>query len=111
LVFGYLAYLVLKPFAYPIIWGIVLSLIFYPIYAYLIKYIKNNTISSVITLLIVICIVMGPFLYLGYLITLEINHLIEYFKSNELTTLDKIMDYPVMSRLSKKILSVFNLTQ
>ncbi len=111
MVFGYLAYLVLKPFAYPIIWGIVFSLIFYPIYVYLIKYFKNPTISSVITLLIIICIVIGPFMYLGYLITLEINHLIEYFKTHELTTLDKIMDYPVISRLSKKALSAFNLTQ
>lgn len=110
MVFGYLAYLVLKPFTSPISWGIVLSLIFYPLYAYLLRYIKNPTVSSVITLLIIICIIIGPVMYLAYLITQEINHLIEYIKSHELTTLDKVMDYPVINRVSKKILSIFNLT-
>jgi len=81
------------------------------LYAYLLKYIKNSTIASIATLLIIIVIIIGPFMYLGYLITQELNTLIEYLKSQELNSLDKIMDYPILSKLSKKILSTFNITQ
>ncbi|MCX7965457.1 MAG: AI-2E family transporter [Syntrophorhabdaceae bacterium] len=111
LFFGYITYLVLKPFVGAISWGIVLSLVFYPVYSFLLRYVKNSTISSVITLLLIISIILGPFMYLAYLITQEINLLIDYIKSHELTTLDKILQYPLIKGITKKILNIFNMTQ
>lgn len=88
-----------------------ISLVFYPVYNFLVKYIRNNTISSIITLLLIVCVIFGPFMYLAYLITQEINILIDYIKSHELTTLDKILQYPLIKGISKKILNTFNMTQ
>ncbi len=97
----------MKPFSSPISWGIVFSLVFYPVYTYLLKYIRNPTITSTVTLFIVVCIIMGPFIYLAYLITQELHYLIEHIKYQEIDLLDRTIDYP----LTRKILSTFNITQ
>jgi len=102
---------VINPFLNAISWGIVISLVFYPLYSVILKRIKNHTISSVITLLVIICIIFGPFTYLAYLIIQEIYTLIDYIKSHELTTLDKILQYPIIKSISKKILNALNMSQ
>ncbi len=62
------------------------------------------------TLLVIIFVIFGPFTYLTYLIIQEINGLVEYIKSHELNVLDSILQYPIISNLTKKILNVFNMS-
>jgi predicted PurR-regulated permease PerM len=50
LLLGYLNYQVLKPFLIPIAWAMVLSVLFYPIYAFILKYIRRRSIASFLTL-------------------------------------------------------------
>ncbi len=57
---GYLSYLILRSFLSPIAWAIVLTIVFYPVYAYICRFIKWKSVASVITLLITIVIILGP---------------------------------------------------
>jgi len=84
LILGYLTYQILNPFLSSISWAIVLSIIFYPVYAFLLKYIKLPSLASFLTLLIIVLVIFGPFSYLSYLLKQEADALIEYAKAGHL---------------------------
>jgi len=63
LIFGYLAYQVLKPFIVPIIWAIVLTILFYPVYMYISRYVRWRSVAAFLTLVVIILVIIGPFSY------------------------------------------------
>ena len=64
LALGYLSYLILKPFLSAIMWAIVLSIIFYPIYVFIRARLKWKPLASLTTLVIILLLILGPFSYL-----------------------------------------------
>lgn len=87
-----------------------LSIVFYPVYAFLLKYLKWQPISSLATLLLIMLVIFGPFSYLSYLLTQEINSLIEHAKSGQLDTVEKLFKHPVISNILDKISFFFNMS-
>ena len=110
LILGYLTYQILNPFLSSISWAIVLSIIFYPVYAFLLKYIKLPSLASFLTLLIIVLVIFGPFSYLSYLLKQEADALIEYAKAGHLDTIEKLMMHPTIRRMLGCISSMFNIT-
>ncbi|MGE5894472.1 MAG: AI-2E family transporter [bacterium] len=87
LIFGYLAYLVMKPFLIPIMWAVVMAILFYPLYAFLGKYIKWKAIASLLTLVVIVLLIIGPFSYMIISLGAELSQLssqIEETKIDEL---------------------------
>jgi predicted PurR-regulated permease PerM len=111
LVLGYLSYQILKPFLSPIAWGIVLSLVFYPVYAFLLKYIKWRTVASFITLGIILIIILGPFSYLSFLLVKELKVISEYVEGGGLETLQKTLEHPGAKAVMDRIISLLNITE
>lgn len=111
LILGYLSYQILKPFLSPIAWGIVLSLVFYPVYAFLLRYIKWRTVASFITLGIILIIILGPFSYLSFLLVKELKVISEYVEGGQLETLQRALDHPTVVALADRISSLFNITE
>jgi len=110
LLLGYLTYKILNPFLSSIAWAIVLSIVFYPVYAFLLKYLKWSPITSFVTLLIIIVAIFGPFSYLSYLLKQEADALIEYAKAGQFDTIEKLLTHPTISRLLESVSSMFNMT-
>jgi predicted PurR-regulated permease PerM len=71
----YLFYKVLSPFLVPVVWAMVLSIMFYPLYRIFEKYLKRPWIASVITLIIILTIILGPFTYITKSLVHEITDL------------------------------------
>jgi len=111
LILGLLTYQILKPFLTPIAWAIVFSIIFYPVYAFTLKYTRWKSIAALITLTIILVVILGPFSYLTYLLVSELKDLTGYLEADKIEALESLMQHPSIKAITDKILSVFNLTE
>lgn len=87
---GYLTFKVLSPFLNAIGWAIVFSIVFYPVYVYILKLLKFKTVASIITLIIIVVIVLGPFTYVSFILISEIRDLIESMNKGGFDPVQKI---------------------
>jgi predicted PurR-regulated permease PerM len=111
LVLGYLSYQILKPFLSPIAWAVVLSIVFYPIYAFMLRYTKWRSVASFITLSIILMIIIGPFSYITVLLAKELKSISEYMESGRLEAMRELMHHPNIKSLIDKITSFFDVTE
>jgi len=78
---GYLSYEVISPFLVPIAWAIVFSVVFYPIYAFISRYVKVKSIASSITVLIILVTIIAPITYMSFLLIGELEKFGDYTNS------------------------------
>lgn len=106
LILGYLSYNVLKPFLSPILWAIVLTIVFYPLYAYISRYIRWRTAASLIVVAIIIMVIIGPFTYLIITLGKEIKQISTYSDSDVLA---KIIENPTVAWILGKVQVAFGI--
>ena len=104
---GYLSYQIISPFLVPIAWAIVFSVVFYPIYIFISRYVKVKSIASTITVLIVLVAIIAPITYLSFLLIGELEKLGDYTNSGGLEFVrdlfEKIKASPHFEKLSSLI--------
>ncbi len=100
---GYLAFQVLSPFLRAIAWAGVLSILFYPLYAYLSTHLKWKSLSAVITLIIILVIIIGPVTYLSVLLVGEITEVAGYMEEERLATLTELAEHPRVAWALEKV--------
>jgi len=110
-VLGYLTYRILDPFLSPIMWAIVFSLVFYPLYAFILRYGRYRAAASVRTLFAIFLIIIGPFSYFAYLLTLETVALVNRVQATEGNLLQSFLGHPVVSTFVQKLLVVLRMTE
>jgi predicted PurR-regulated permease PerM len=113
IVLGYFSYQIISPFLNPIMWAIVLSLVFYPVYAFILKYVKYKFISSILTLLIIILILIGPFSYFAYVLSQELISLVSHFQGQDgnAGVVRTLLSHPLVSSTVQKILYALHMTE
>jgi predicted PurR-regulated permease PerM len=110
-VLGYLSYQIFKPFLSPLAWAIVLSIVFYPVFTFVLKYVKWKPLASLITLLAILIILLGPFSYLSYLLSQEIRTVLDNAASGKFDPVGGFLHHPFVSKMINKILGMFHLSQ
>jgi len=75
---GYLSYEIISPFLVPIAWAIVFAVVFYPVYAFISRYIKVKSISSSITVLLILVVIIAPITYMSSLLIDELQKVGDY---------------------------------
>lgn len=75
---GYLSYEIISPFLVPIGWAIVFAVVFYPVYAFISRYIKVKSISSSITVFLILVVIIAPITYLSSLLIDELQKVGDY---------------------------------
>jgi predicted PurR-regulated permease PerM len=108
--FGYLSYLILKPFLSPLLWAIVLSILFYPVYAFILKYVRIRNIAAAVSLLIIILIILGPVSYLSFLLVRELAGLREYFENGAFEKFKELQEHPLISRITGRLTALLNIS-
>lgn len=94
---GYLSYRILQPFLNAIAWAVVFSIVFYPLYAFLLRYVKFKVIGSGVTLFIIILIILGPVTSLSFILANEIKDLVAEINKGTLDSLkESFTDTKVM---------------
>lgn len=111
LIFGYLTYNVLKPFFTALAWGAVMSIVFYPVYASLGRFIRWKTVNSLITLIVIVLIILGPISYLAVLLAAEAKAVSAYIESGELSSLKVVLEEPRVAAFLDRIRSVLNMEE
>ncbi len=105
LILGYLSYQVLQPFLNAIAWAVVFSIVFYPAYIFLLKYLRFKVIASILTLLIIILIILGPFNYLSFILVDEVGNFVENINKGSLDSIKNIFSNPQVSNIVNKVQS------
>ncbi|MGC2062562.1 MAG: AI-2E family transporter [Thermodesulfovibrionales bacterium] len=72
---GYLTYQIFSPFLTAIAWAIVFCVIFYPVYLFVLKYIRYASLASGITILLIVAIIVGPLSYISFALVSEVTEL------------------------------------
>lgn len=111
LALGYLSYLILKPFLSSIMWAIVFSIVFYPLYAFILKRLKWKHLASLITLIIILLLILGPFSYLSFILTQEIVAMMGKIEKGTLDPMGTIMQHPYINDVLSKMLFFFNVSE
>lgn len=109
IVLGFLSFQVLRPFLAPIAWAIVLSIVFYPLYAFSRRYIKWKSIASLVTLIIIILVILGPFSYLSFLLVSELKEAAGYIDRGEMESLKDVLEGPRVSWIVDRVKSALQL--
>ncbi len=107
LLLGYLVYQIMSPFLRAIAWAVVLSILFYPLYAYLGSRLRWRSVASVVTLAIILVIIIGPVSYLAVLMVGEIQHVAGYIENGEFATIESILDQPRVKWFLDHIAPIF----
>lgn len=110
-VLGYLSYQVFKPFLSPLAWAIVLSIVFYPVFTFVLKYVKWKPLASFITLVTILIILLGPFSYLSYLLSQEIRSIVDDAAVGKFDPIGGFLHHPSVNQILNKILGMFHLSQ
>lgn len=70
---GYLTYEIMSPFFTAVAWATVFAIVFYPVYAFLSRYIKLKSVASLMTIILILIIIIGPFTYLTFMLIEELQ--------------------------------------
>ncbi|MBI4850150.1 MAG: AI-2E family transporter [Nitrospirae bacterium] len=101
----YLFYKILNPFMITIAWAMVLSITFYPLYKLVLKYIKRQWAASLITLIVILITIFGPFSYIISALAGEITGVYRSIEEKGLETITNIQSYPRLQEILNKISS------
>ncbi|MEW6116295.1 MAG: AI-2E family transporter [Nitrospirota bacterium] len=107
---GYLTYEMLKPFFATIAWAVVLSIVFYPVYLYVLRYIKWKSLASLAVLFIILFIILGPFSYISYLLVGEVQDLSSRISTGTMGSTDTIVKHPAVRYIMDRISTMFNVS-
>jgi predicted PurR-regulated permease PerM len=109
LILGYLSYLILRPFLIPIAWAFVFSIVFFPLYRFILRFVKWNTLAAAVTTILVCVLILGPFSYFAYLLTSELSNV--SIKPVDIKGMAKLLNHPSIAPAMKKVLAFLDLTQ
>jgi len=108
-ILAYLSYLVIIPFIKAIAWAIVMTVVFYPLYVYIRKYVPWKSAASGITLFVAVILIVGPFSYLIVNLTTELRSFLEYLNTHGIGKMDDWLNTPKILWIQEKIRDILNL--
>lgn len=111
-VLGYLTYQILSPFLSPIAWSVVFSIVFYPLYVLLLKYVRLKSVSSLITLGFILLVIIGPFSYVFYMLINEVKSISEHIETGKIDTIiQNALKHPSIKSIVDSILAALNISE
>jgi len=102
---GYLTYQILQPFIHAIAWAVVFAIVFYPVYSFLVKFLKVKSLSSIASLLIIILVIIGPFTYFSFVLVDEIGNLVQSVNKDTIDSIVNVFTRAKITRLIDRVQS------
>ncbi len=88
-VLGYLAYQIISPFLTAVAWAMVFAIVFYPVYAFICRYVRFKSVASLITIVLILIIIVGPVSYLTSLLVNETQAFLASIDQDRLESMQK----------------------
>ena len=108
LVLGYLSYLILRPFLAPLAWAVVFSIVFFPVYSFIVKYGKWRSLAAGVTVVLVCVLILGPFSYFAYLLTVELSNVSP--DTFDFRSIARLLNHPLITPITGRLLSFFHIS-
>ncbi|MDR2017980.1 MAG: AI-2E family transporter [Syntrophobacterales bacterium] len=108
---GYLTYKIMRPFILPIVWAIVLTIVFYPLYVLIRKVVKLKSVAVLCCIVAILVVLLGPFAYFSYVLTQEVMTLSAYFQTDSTNLVSSMFHNPLVNRIAHKVLAIFHMTE
>ena len=99
----YINYQIFQPFLTAITWAIVFCVIFYPIYIFILRYVKIKALASLISLLLILLTIIGPLSYMSIAIIGEIKDLTGRTGADSLQGINQILSDQWVKALIERI--------
>ncbi len=103
-VLGYFTYRIMSPFFVAIAWAIVVTIIFYPFYAFIAHHVKVKPLASILTVIVILIVILGPFAYLTSMLVNELQVIASQINADKLGTLQtfiaRIRSYAFFQKLA-----------
>jgi predicted PurR-regulated permease PerM len=99
-----MSFQVINPFIMPLAWAVVLSILFYPLYAFLLRKLRFKPVASLVTVILICSLILGPFSYVGFMFMDEMRSISTSF---QLT--DKLAHHPYLQWLYQKVIKLFGI--
>ncbi len=108
LFFGYLSYEIIRPYLAAILWAIILAIVSYPLYSLVLRLVRNESLASLINLVIILLLVLGPVSYFLYLLVNEVASATAYLQKENLLAGSSSRGF--LSRFVNPVLSMLGLS-
>jgi len=90
----YLCYLIVEPFAIPLLWGVALTVVFWPVDAWLRRRVRWRWLVALLSTVLVCVVIIGPTIYLGAALIDEISQFTRQLQAgNYREELDRIINF------------------
>jgi predicted PurR-regulated permease PerM len=106
---GYLTYQILQPFLRAVAWAVVFAIVFYPVYTFLLRYLRFKALASTATLIIIVLLIVGPFTYLSFMLVDELGNLVQNINKGTLDSIVNVFSHSQITRLIDRIQSQFGM--
>ena len=100
---GYLTYEIMSPFFAAIAWSIVISIIFYPVFAFISRRVRIKTIAAAITIILILIVLIGPTTYLTLMLIDEVQIVASRINDSNLGSLKEVVQKLNSSPLIEKM--------
>jgi len=100
---GYLTYEIMSPFFTAIAWSVVLSIIFYPAYAFFERRVKIKAIAAAITVILILIVLLGPITYMTMMLVEEVQIVASKINDSNLGSLKEVVQKMNSTALFEKI--------
>jgi predicted PurR-regulated permease PerM len=110
-VLGYFTYRIMSPFFEAIAWAIVVTIIFYPAYAYISRYVRLKPLASFLTVALILVVILGPFAYLTSVLVNELQLIASRINANNFQELQDFVSRLESYRIVKKMISYSGLSE
>lgn len=101
---GYLTFEIFQPFLTAIAWAMVFCVVFYPVYAFILSFLRLKAIASLLTLVLIVVVVIGPFSYISFALVNELSAFIGKAGTENVELMKTI-------RSDKRIISIIEMIQ
>jgi predicted PurR-regulated permease PerM len=108
---GYATYLIIRPFISPIAWAIVFSIVFYPVYAFLLRYLRWGPLCAFFTVTIIVLIIVGPIAYLSYQVGREIDDILYAFGTEKIELVDNALKNPRVQKGIQRMTQILSISE
>jgi predicted PurR-regulated permease PerM len=102
-VLGYFTYRIMSPFFGAIAWAVVVTIIFYPVYVFITRFIRLKSLASFVTIVLILVVILGPFAYLTSVLVSEVQLIGAKIAANQFGKLQTVMarveSYPIIQKM------------
>lgn len=110
-VLAYSTYMILKPFISPIAWAVVFSIVFYPVYAFFLRYLRWRSLSAFITTLIIFLVIVGPIAYLSYSVVKEADDILNVLRDGRTKLTERSFAIPHLEKGIEKVIEKLQVSE